>query len=76
MILKDRVAGLESRIKEMNAEYERCVMENQINQEEAKNEYHIIAESHLSSFKKFYEEKMQRVEDEKEELRKIIGSQC
>lgn len=47
MILKDRVAGLESRIKEMQAEYERCQMENQINQEEAKNEYHIIAESHL-----------------------------
>jgi TolA-binding protein len=48
LILKDRVAGLESRIKEMQAEYERCQMENQINQEEAKSEYHIIAENHLS----------------------------
>lgn len=48
LILKDKVAGLESRIKEMQAEYERCQMENHINQEEARNEYHSIAESHLS----------------------------
>lgn len=29
-------------------------MEHQINQEEAKNQYHDIAESHLLEFKKFY----------------------
>jgi hypothetical protein len=34
-----------------------------------------VAEQHLKDFKKYYEEKLGRVEEEKAELKKIVSSQ-
>jgi outer membrane murein-binding lipoprotein Lpp len=59
--LKDKLAALESRMKEMRAEVERANMEAQINHEEGKKQYHEIAEAHLTEFKKFYEDKLKRL---------------
>lgn len=50
-------------------------MENNINSEEIRKEFHVVAESHLTNFKQYYQEKLKRVEDEKAELKKIITSQ-
>ena len=46
-----------------------------MNSEELRNELHVVAESHLISFKQYYEEKLTRVEEEKTELKKIVSSQ-
>jgi hypothetical protein len=35
----------------------------------------VVAESHLENFKKYYEEKLSRIEEEKGELKKIVSSQ-
>lgn len=50
-------------------------MENNINSDEIRKEFHVVAESHLTNFKQYYEEKLRRVEEEKGELKKIISSQ-
>jgi outer membrane murein-binding lipoprotein Lpp len=41
--LQDRLAALESRMKEMKAEVERANMEAQINHEQGRKQYHEIA---------------------------------
>lgn len=38
----------------MQAESERLQMENNMNTEELKSEFHGVAESHLASFKEYY----------------------
>ena len=65
---------LESRMKEMEAEMERLQMENNINSEELKKEFQTVSEKHLDDFKKYFEEKLKRVEEEKGELKKIVSS--
>lgn len=74
-ILTDQTQSLCSRIKEMEAETERLQMENNMSSEELRKEFNGVAESHLQNFRKYYEEKLGRVEEEKTELKKIISSQ-
>ena len=59
----------------MQAEEERLVMENNMHTEELRQEFDAVADRHLSDFKRYYEEKLSRLEEEKVELKKIVSSQ-
>ena len=45
-----------------------------MNSEELKKEFQTVSEKHLDDFKKYFEEKLKRVEEEKAELKKIVSS--
>lgn len=62
-------------MKEMEAERERLQMENLMSTDQIRKDFYVVAESHLENFKKYYEEKLSRIEEEKGELKKIVSSQ-
>jgi chromosome segregation ATPase len=60
-ILNDRIAALESRMKETHAEMERLQMENRMHIDELKKDFDAMSEKQLAEFKRYYEDKLQRI---------------
>lgn len=73
--LQMRCEDLESQVRHLKANVEHLEIESQINSEDAKKHYKVVADKNLAEMKGFYERRLLELEGDKRDLSRINSSQ-